>query len=73
MSKKSSGCEPELNQSCCGPNGAADVEEIVKKSYGHLWETLRDRQTQLAKPQSLPSAHDALLKELNPQKRNESA
>lgn len=68
MSEKLNDCEPESSQSCssCGPScGSGSIEEVVKERYGRLWESQRGGSVR-SKKASLPSAHDALLKELNP-------
>jgi len=68
MSEKLSDCEPESSQSCssCGPScGSGSIEEVVKERYGRLWESQRGGSVR-SKKASFPSAHDALLKELNP-------
>jgi ubiquinone/menaquinone biosynthesis C-methylase UbiE len=65
-SEKSSCCEPELNQSCCGPiSQSANVEEIVKKSYGQRWASQKAGKSAESKElASLFSAHEVLLEEL---------
>jgi len=70
MSEDEISCEPSLNQSCCGPiSGSASIEEVVKKWYGQLWASQRTGEpAQRRKLASELSAHDALLKELNPQR-----
>jgi len=66
MTEDESCCEPNLNQSCCESSSAAGIEEAVKKVYGQLWTSQKaGKSKRLA---SMFSAHEALLKELKPQK-----
>lgn len=69
MNEDESCCEPNPNPSCCEPNSAFSIEEAVKKSYGQLWASQKaGRSTKSKRLASMFSAHEALLKELRPQK-----
>jgi len=69
MSEDKSCCEPNLNQGCCQPSSATSVEEAVKEAYGQRWASLKaTKSTQPKSLASMPSAHEALLKELMPKK-----
>jgi len=68
MSKKPSCFETESSQSGCGC-GAPSVEDVVKERYGQLWASQTPNEPeQQKKLASDMSAHDALIKELKPQK-----
>ena len=69
MSEKPNCFETESNQSCCGPKCGVPSEDVVKKRYGKLWASQRlDESKQQKKLASDLSAHEALIKELEPQK-----
>jgi len=71
MSDEESCCKPNLNQSCCEPSSgsANNIEEAVKKVYGQLWTSQKMSKSAKSKRlASMFSAHEALLKELKPQK-----
>jgi len=71
MSDEQSCCKPNLNQSCCEPSSgsATSIEEAVKKVYGQLWTSQKAGKSAKSKRlASMFSAHEALLKELKPQK-----
>jgi len=69
MSEDEGCCEPNMNQSCCAPDSATSVEEAVKKAYGQRWASLKTgKSAQSKRLASMSSAHEALLKELNPRK-----
>jgi len=63
-------CAPDVAQSCCQPGSATSMEEAVKKSYGQLWANQRESKSAGSREslKSLMPAHEALLKELKPQK-----
>jgi ubiquinone/menaquinone biosynthesis C-methylase UbiE len=68
MSEDENCCEPDLNQSCCEPSSPT-TEEAVKKVYGQLWTSQKTGKSAKSKRlASMFSAHEALLKELMPQK-----
>jgi len=70
-SKDESCCESATNQSCCdhaSATPATSLEDAVKKSYGQRWASQRATESARSKRlASMPSAHEALLEELNPQ------
>lgn len=68
MNEEESCCEPNLNQSCC-ESSSLTSEEAVKKVYGQLWTSQKKGKSAKSKRlASMLSAHEALLKELTPQK-----
>jgi len=70
MNEDESCCEPSLNQSCCELGSATSIEEAVKKTYGELWANQKAGKAIQPRKRlaSMFSAHQALLKELKPQK-----
>jgi len=69
MSADESCCIPSYNQSCCELGSVASTEEAVKKNYGKLWASQREGKSAKSKRlASMLSAHEALFKELKPQK-----
>jgi len=70
MNKNERCCEPSVDQSCCGPASATNIEEAVKESYGQLWASQKAGKSAQSRKRlsSMLSAHETLLKELKPQK-----
>lgn len=55
-------------KSCCGTKSTNNIEEIVKERYGRRWASLEAEDEKAQNLRSNLTAHDALLKELAPQK-----
>jgi len=69
MNEEENCCKPDLNQSCCESSSPTTTEEAVKKVYGQLWTSQKAGKSAKSKRlASMFSAHEALLKELKPQK-----
>jgi len=69
MAEEKSCCGSSFDQSCCQSGSATNVEEAVKEYYGQRWASQKtSKSTQRRRLDSLHLAHQALLKELKPQR-----